>query len=447
MMRTKQLLLATGLALLLCASGPALANESEIAALEARVAELEAIVRQLVELQKSPTAAPEPAAVPELAAVPAATSAPAASSAPGLSWSDEVSSDYAFGGYVKFDAMYSDYSDGRLSSDSPGGQFYIPATIPVGGDGDSVTTFQARESRINFKSDHHLPNGKKASTYIEVDFFLDPDGNERVSNSFHSRLRHAFFKYDKWLFGQTWSTFQDIGALPENLDFIGPSESTVFVRQAQVRYTRGPWEFALENPETTLTVNGDSSREIGRDKLPDIAARYTANVGNGGYIKAAGLVRQLLSATESPDESETAFGLSISGKHPLGYQGSDLRWMATYGEGTGRYLGLNTANDAAVTATGGLDAIEQFGAFISLRQVWNDKWRSNFTYGFLQNDHNMAHVSDGVTKDVYSIHANLLTSPMPKLTVGGEVVFVERELESGEKGDMTRFLLSAKYAF
>ncbi len=61
---------------------------------------------------------------------------------------------------------------------------------------------------------------------------LSGQGDERVSNSYAPRVRHAFFTYNNWLFGQTWMTFFNVGALPENLDFVGPAESTVFGRQA-----------------------------------------------------------------------------------------------------------------------------------------------------------------------------------------------------------------------
>lgn len=359
---------------------------------------------------------------------------------------DAPSSTYAFGGYIKLDAMFSDYSSGRLASGSAGDQFYIPGTIPTGtGPGDSTTTFQARESRINFKSDHTLANGKKASTFIEIDFFLSPGGDERISNSYQPRLRHAFFKYDKWLFGQTWSTFHDVGALPDNLDFVGPAESTVFERQAQIRYTSGPFEVAVENPETTITPFGQSGRVIGREGMPDFVARYTAKVGDG-YIKAAGLVRQLHSADGQPDDNEMGYGISLSGKHPFG-NGDDFRWMATFGSGTGRYLGLNTANDASVDAQGNLEAIDQMAAYVSFRHMWNDTWWSNLTYGFLDNDHNMALVTSGVTKEVSSIHFNIQHAPTPKMMVGAEVMFAERTLESGADGDMTRIIFSAKYSF
>ena len=408
----------------LCFLGTAQAKDPDVEALEARVAELEALVRQMTGKQSASSVATKP--------IQGATAA---------------KSSYKFGGYIKLDGMLSDYSGGDLAPASLGTQFYVPATIPVGGspgEGPDLD-MQARETRINFKSDHVLASGDKLSTFIEMDFFLGSGGNERVSNSYNPRMRHAFLKYNNWLAGQTWSTFQDVGALAENLDFIGPSEGTTFVRQAQVRYTSGAWEFAIENPETTITPFGGGTRIVSDDgSIPDLVARYTAKLDNG-YIKAAGLVRQLDYKTAAFDDSETAYGLSLSGKHMFGED--DIRWMATVGSGTGRYLGLNTSNGAVLDANGNLKAIDQWGGFVSYRHFWDAQWRSNFTLSYLSNDNDQALTGIGVTKDVYSVHANLLFQPIEKMTVGGEIMFAERTLESDLSGDMTRLLLSAKYAF
>ncbi len=407
-----------------CFAGRSEAKDPDVAALEARVAELESVIRQLMDERPAPAAA--------------VTTAPA---------TPAESHSYKFGGYIKLDGMFSDYSGGDLAPASLGTQFYVPATIPVGGtpaEGPDLD-MQARETRLNFKSDHVLGNGDKLGTFIEMDFFLGSGGDERVSNSYNPRLRHAFLKYNNWLAGQTWSTFQDVGALAENLDFIGPSEGTTFVRQAQVRYTNGPWEFAVENPETTITPFGGGGRIVSDDgSIPDLVARYTAKLDNG-YIKAAGLLRQLDYRSATINDSETAFGLSLSGKHLFG--DDDIRWMATFGSGTGRYLGLNTANGAVLDAKGNLNAIDQWGGFVSYRHFWEPQWRSNFTVSYLSNDNDTALTATGVTRDVYSLHANLLYEPVEKMTVGGEIMYAERTLESSVSGDMTRVLLSAKYAF
>jgi len=420
-------LVAAAAITMLCAAGTANAATSDVAALEARVAELEALVQQLME-QNSTTPEPDSEPQPVIRA-------------------ETTTSNYAFGGYVKLDAMFSHYGNGDLAPGSPGSQFYVPSTIPVGdsaSEGPDID-MQGRETRINFRSDHLLANGHKLGTFLETDFFLGASGNERVSNSYNPRLRHAFLTYDNWLLGQTWSTFQDVEALAENLDFIGPVEGTTFVRQAQVRYTRGPWEFALENPETTLTPYGGGNRITADDgSFPDVVARYTTGFGNG-YIKAAALLRQLDCEDELVDDSETAFGLSISGKQMIG--DDDVRWMATAGRGTGRYLGLNTSNDAVLDGNGNFEAIPQWGGFVSYRHFWHPEWRSNLTLGYLKNDNDTALTGLDVTQDVYSVHLNLLYQPVEKMTVGSEIIYAERTLESDESGDMTRMMLSAKYAF
>ena len=260
----------------------------------------------------------------------------------------------------------------------------IPSQIPVGdgsGAQDVTADFQGRESRLFFRSDTTTKGGNKIATYIEIDFFTHSDGNEIVTNSFSPRLRQAYVKFDKWLFGQTWSTFQDVSVLPENLDFVGPAESTTFDRQAMVRYTNGNLELAAENPETF--VYGASSAAPGHDTIPDLIGRYTFKLDGGHHVKVAGLLR-FLNVDEQPNgvsASETGYGLTASAKFKVGAR-DDIRAMLTYGDGIGRYLGLGFGRDGAINALGdGIDTIKQTAGFVSFRHFWNDKYRSNITFG------------------------------------------------------------------
>ncbi|MGB5629304.1 MAG: DcaP family trimeric outer membrane transporter [Woeseiaceae bacterium] len=423
-MRSKLQSVATGIALvLLSAGGPALAQDSDTAALEARVAELEAMVRQLAGKDD---------------ASPAATPAPAPSSS---------STTYKFGGYAKFDAMFSDYSDATPPGDSLIRQFYWAPGIPIG-DGsassDISADFQARETRLNFKVDHTTENGHQVGGFIELDFFTHVDGSEVVSNSYSPRLRHAFLKFDKWTVGQTWSTFQDVAALPEALDFIGPAESTTFIRQAMVRYTTGNLELALENPQTFVS---GGTRDL--STMPDIIARYTFKLDGGSYVKLAGLVRSLKiqNDTSGSQADATAWGISASTKFVFD-NGDDLRAMVNYGDGIGRYVGLGFVPDGVRNAlTGDIETAESLSWFVAYRHLWNSKWRSNIMYGTnsidYENDLNAAALNDNGS----SFHVNVIYNVLPKLDVGAEILWAEREIVSGTDGDFTRLMLSAKYAF
>jgi len=354
---------------------------------------------------------------------------------------------YKFGGFIKTSASFSHYSDGDLASGSAGRDFYIPGTVPVGGDGESNDfDFGAKESRINFKSTHMLESGDKLTTYIEMDFLLPAGGNERVSNSYSPRLRHAFLTYNNWLFGQTWSTFQNVGALPESVDFLGAADSTVFERQSMIRYTNGGWQLAIENPETTITPYGGGGRIVADDNsYPDIVVRYN-HKGDWGHLTVAGLLRSLEYDQVGNNNSETSFGISLSGKFKVGSK-DDIRYMFSSGSGMGRYIALNTANGAVITDTGDLDAIDSNAGFVSFRHFWSDMVRSNFTYSEIRVDNNSDYTGFGVTKSAKSIQANVLFSPVSKLTLGLGWLYAERQLESGVDGELNRLIFSAKYAF
>jgi len=354
---------------------------------------------------------------------------------------------YKFGGFIKATATYSDYSDGDLAANSGLRDFYIPGAIPVGGTGeDSDFDFSAKETRINFKSTHKLDNGKVLKTVIEMDFLLPPGGNERVSNSYNPRLRHAFFTYDKWLFGQTWSTFQDVGALPESADFLGAADGIVFERQPMVRYTSGSWQFAIENPETTVTPFGGGGRIVTDDNgTPDFVAKYN-HKADWGHLSVAALLRSLSYENGAIDDTESSTGLSITGKYKVGEK-NDIRFNYASGSGMGRYVGLNTANGAVLDADGNLNAIDSSLYAIAYRHHWNEQWRSNVIVSGMTVDNDVALTGTGVTESVDSYQLNLLYSPVPKLTLGVGYLDATRELESGADGDMSRIIFTAKYGF
>ena len=358
---------------------------------------------------------------------------------------DGPTTTYKFGGYAKFDAMFSEYSDGTPAGDALIRQFYFAPGIPVGdgsADDDITADFQARETRINFRADTKTQGGDSITAFIEMDFFTTTEGNEVISNSFAPRLRHAFITYNKWTFGQTWSTFQDVGALPEALDFVGPAESTTFIRQSMVRYTTGNLELAVENPQTFVS---GGTRDL--STMPDLIGRYTFKMGSG-YIKVAGLYRSLkIQDTGGGQADSTGYGVSASAKFPFGNNGADLRAMVTYGDGVGRYLGLAFVPDGYVDTAGNIATAEALGYFVSLRLPLGNKLRTNIMYGNTSIDYDSDVAAATLNDTGSSIHWNLIYNILPKLDVGAEIMYAERELVNGTDGDFTRVQFSAKYAF
>ncbi|WP_339824137.1 DcaP family trimeric outer membrane transporter [uncultured Parasphingorhabdus sp.] len=354
-----------------------------------------------------------------------------------------------YGGYVKIDAISQRTSGGQVGTGSIVRDFLIPGAIPVGGTASGIDTdFSARQSRFILETSTDVGEGHKLGSKIEMDFMVTSDGDERVSNSYTPRLRQAYITFDNWLFGQAWSTFQDVGALPEALDFIGPTPGTVFNRQPMVRYTNGGLQIAIEQPETTVTSPTGGRVVAGDDSLPDVVLRYNHS-GDFGHLTAAAIGRVL---RVKPDDfglisdSAIGYGLSLSGKVNMGSR-DDVRFMATAGQGLGRYIGLNIVNDAALRVDGSLDPITTYSGFLAYRHIWTDKLRSTISGSYFKADNPVVLTTGVVTDQSWNAFANIIYSPVPPLDLGIEYMYADRELENGLAGNLQKLQVSAKYKF
>ncbi len=366
---------------------------------------------------------------------------------------------FTYGGYVQLDAITSNYSEGKPSALMD--DLFVPSLIPVepvSGDGDSFsnTNIHAKTSRFYFKTETPTDVGK-ISSHIELDFMISGQGDERISNSWAGRIRHAFLDWEyapgkSFRAGQYWSTFFNVGALPDQLDFVGPA-GTVFERQPMLRWTSGPWQLALENPISRLNTPDSGSRLDDSEFMPDMIARYNGKTGDLSWSMAA-IGRQLSYSARSDANTEVAsdeqfgYGLSLSGKWTMGRD--DLRFMFSYGDALGRYLGLNSYNDGYIGLDGDIETIDQMGAFIAYRHYWADQWRSSLTVSASSADNPTENEYAGAgsfAKAYQSVHLNLQYLPAPRLMLGGELMYGSKELEDGRDGDMYRLQLAAKYAF
>jgi hypothetical protein len=440
----------------LLAPGVALGQTAKEKELEARVAQLEAQVQALLnatqqqqtqiadtktQLDQVKTA--QPAAVPQ-------GKQPIQSTA--ILTAGNPNSTFSYGGFIKLDAMATDTSDGRIADGSSGRLFYVPSTIPVAANdapdgGDPYADFHAQFSRFWLSADHVTANGDKLKGYVEMDFFGGGNntlvGNETSTNTYAVSLRQAYVSWNNWLAGQTWSNFQDTAALPDAVDFVGTTDGTIFVRQAQVRYTKGAWSVSAENPQTTVTpFLGAAPRfNSGDNVMPDLTARWLKK-GDWGHFTVAGMVRQF----KYLDETATGGAVSVSGKFNLGTS-DDIRYMVNAGSGIGRYLAFGLGSDAFVDASGDLEPLDGYGAFVSWRHVFSPKLRGNLMYSAAHFDNDTAITGFGVTERSQSYHANLIYSPFPKLDVGAELSWGQRSLEDDREGDLTRVHTTVKYSF
>jgi hypothetical protein len=305
-----------------------------------------------------------------------------------------------FGGYLKADARY-------VSGDLNYQDYWIgnnPGAVDT-----SKLGFNIKESRFNISYIHGDWTG-----FIEMDFY-GGGGNEIISNSVNPRLRHALVKNNNWLIGQTWSTFMPLAALLETLDFGGPMVAEGFIRQVQIRYSIGNWQFAVENSQTFGDDDGNGgSGNVGvtgsnndpDSKVPDFVARYNLK-GDWGQVSAAGLIRKV----DQGGIDETAAAFSLSGKiNAVGKD--DIRFQLTLGE-SGRYVGTTLATDIVIDPITGETKVEDTTAwYVGYRRIWNEEYRSTVFYANGETD------ILGHDRSLYAI--NLIRQYTPKMTIGVE---------------------------
>lgn len=335
----------------------------------------------------------------------------------------------SLGGYAKVDVRH---VDGDIAY-----QDYWVANFPAGGPVEtSHTGFNVKESRFNLKVQHGDITG-----VVEMDFY-GGGGNEVVSNSSNPRLRHFYFNYKNWMVGQNWTTFMPLHALPEALDFGGPHVGEVFIRQTQVRYTHGNWQFAIENPET----NGDGdvgapSSAVGLtggqadkdESIPDFVARYN-HKADWGMVSIGALVRKI----DQGGLDETGVALNIAGKIKT-FGKDDLRFQFTSGE-AGRYVAAGMTPDIVTEPINEQTEVESTDAYtLAYRHFWSESTRSTLFYG--------AAKTDVLERERSHWGVNLITSISSNLDVGGEFGNYAIDDKGIESVDSNYLQLSAKYKF
>ena len=372
---------------------------------------------------------------------------------------------FKLGGFVDLDTHVSNFTQGALGSGSGGRDFHIPFTTPVqsldangtpvDNEGSTVTDLTAQATRFAVTAQREV-GGKKATAYIETDFLLaNVEGNERISNSFSPRLRRAYIDYNGWRIGQEWSTFQNTSAIPESASFFTLAEGQIFIRQPQIRYTKGNFQFALENANATVIPSGGTS-PLGvvadASLVPDAVARYNLK-GSFGNVSLSAIGRQLWFDPTAPDgtplgsesRGDFGWGLSAAGRVKLG--AGDVRFSVSGGEGLGRYIGLNLVAGAAVDPlTGDVEAIQSIGGHIAYRHPLSDNTRFSLGVSQLSVD-NPDFVAGSISDRARSAFAALFWDPIPKVTFGIEGLLGDRRTEDGADGALRRATFSAKYGF
>src|SRR6266571_3930534 len=382
-------------------------------------------------------------------------SALTAGSTPGSFRLPGSSTSIKLGGYVKFDAVYSDITQGV---DAVANQQTVDTAIPVGPAGTPASnktgelSLHARQTRLNLTTSTPTSYGNM-TTFIEGDFF-GADGNESVTNSNGLRVRHAYGALGNFLAGQYWTNFFDENAYVETVDFGGPV-GEIFIRQAQARWTQpfvsGEWSASMENPESLFAVSGApltagsaTPLRSDRDHYPDIIGRLKWK-NEIGTFNAALMARNIRIDSAAAADAKWGEAISLTGVVPIGID--DLRADINVGNAIGRYQLSGFFPDGYVDATGKVRLARAKSAYAAYRHFWSPMLRSSLILSASGTDTPDGGTFNGFNKSARSAHVNLIFSPIPGVNLGTELIYEKRTVVDGDFGTLHRVQFAAQYFF
>jgi hypothetical protein len=283
----------------------------------------------------------------------------------------------------------------------------------------------ARTSRFGIQTSTPTKVGN-VGIRLEGDFNgPNADQSETFTNSVVFRLRHAYGTVGGLLLGQTWTTFLDLGAYPDVVDFNGPG-TIALVRNPMARYT------LKLAPGATLALAAENARgaQFGGTKfqtLPDFHANLTYGA-KWGHVSVRAVTQQFNEFLGAADPA-TKFGFAGAASGSFKVGGDTLVAQFAGGPGIGRYLlnSLGTGGSGAgaytLDANDELDLWTVLGYHVGYTHVWNSQFRSNVVWAqtFIQDAKvDGVEADNGVQKELMQAFVNTFWSFAKNAQLGVE---------------------------
>ncbi len=362
-------------------------------------------------------------------------------------------------GFVRMAALY-DF-DPIGSTDS-----FVTNTIPVPQDAGQNYNMSGRISRFALETWTPTSHDEwNVHTFIEGDFFNGPaQAAGGGGNPF--RLRHAFFDFGYFRFGQQNTVFMDGSNWPSLVDFQGPN-SWINQRQPSMRVTLPLgeqifWASSIERSFSDITTN-----QLGTNvqRVPDFATHLRLE-GDRGHLQLGGLLRTIGYEPNAGEViQQTGGGISgnavfhpwailfctdpVHETNPSGLTRSRVLMQATWGSGISRYVNdlAGQGLDGQVNPiTGEFDLVEATAWNASYEHWFNKSWLTNFTYANVNVDNNAGQPVTTYDSAEY-LAASLWWIPVPRLSLGIEYITGERENFDGTSARAERLHGLAQYNF
>jgi len=337
-------------------------------------------------------------------------------------------------GYIRADASYQTEGAATMYNNISG--VPLKDTVEATNQKDRLrTTVNVTRLGLNFKTPTSIGDiGGK----LEMDFF---GGSTRDQ----FRIRHAYLTYDKWLVGQTWSTFVAPEYIPDTVDaatFVGGAlQRSPLIRYSDQLSENTNYAISIEDPKYT-----EETDPANRMRMPALVGRLNHKFADGSTISG----RSFIAEKKTGEDEQLAWGIGLGGKYQITPE-TLLKADYYHVKGDGRFV-LWSNSGYAIDENNNMHSNEFDVIAAGITHRFTPKIRSTLGYGYMkaQDDNEFSRLKyddASQNKQLWQGWINAMYNPYKPVTFGVEYVYGGRETFNNRTGVDNRFNMMAIYDF
>ena len=331
---------------------------------------------------------------------------------------------------------------------------FVPYDIPMsrGYANRQRVMMDASTSRLFLKAIINSRMLGRVHIYTDMDF----RGGDEFS--YLPRLRSAYVEVGGFTIGRDVTTFCDLAAAPETIDFQGPNAYN-FAFNEMIRYEHGFLRnhltvgIAAEMPQVSATY-GEHFSPI-YQRVPDGIAyiQYAWGENRSSHIRASGVIRDMYlhDNINGKNTTQLGWGAQFSGHIDLG-RWVDLYMNGVYGRGITPYIQdlAGAPYDFAYNPSNPerMQTMPMWGwqAAAQINIIPGKMWLAG-GYSEVRLEKHNGYLSDNQYHKGDYIFGNAFCNLSPNFTIAVEYLHGSREDMGGSKSSANRVSLMARYNF
>ncbi len=360
---------------------------------------------------------------------------------------------FGVGGYINLRTSYD--LRGLVQSND-----FVTADIAVPGGTKSrqQLIMDASTSRLYLRGIANTRALGQIEIFVDMDFRGSTGYSESgVTNNYSPRLRYAYVSFLGLTMGRDATTFCDLNAAPQTVDFQGPNAYS-FNYATLIRYQlsfcddRLTTALALEMPDPSGTY--DSTFSPIPQRVPDIPMFIQVKIGSEQqhHVRASAVLRNMYMHNELTEQNTSLFGwgVKLSGRlQPLEWMG--ICFNGTYGEGITNYI--QDLNGSGLDFTPNPENYNQ----IQTMPMWGWQVAGNINltprlafnggYSTVQVEKKNGYLYAEQYKSANYVFGNLFYNITPRFIVATEYLYGSRRTMDEAWNQANRLSLMAQFSF